>query len=72
MSGDLTGGTPRNEAGNPNGGTVGVDGPGTDVDADAPEMWFNLQGVRVDGTNPAPGIYIVRKGTKARKVLVTE
>lgn len=32
--------------------------------------WFTLSGIRVDGANLAPGIYIERRGTSARKVLV--
>lgn len=35
---------------------------------DAPAEYYNLQGVRVN--NPAPGIYIVRRGNKVSKVLV--
>lgn len=52
------------------GGTVGVNGPEADFDLDAPEEWYNLHGVRVDSTNPGSGIYIVRKGTKATKILI--
>lgn len=52
------------------GGTVGVNGPEADFDLDAPEEWYNLHGVRVDSTNPGFGIYIVRKGTKATKILI--
>lgn len=35
---------------------------------DAPAVYYNLQGVKVD--NPANGIYIVRRGNKAYKALV--
>ena len=38
------------------------------ADNDAPAVYYNLQGVRVD--NPANGVYIVRKGNKTSKVLV--
>lgn len=34
------------------------------------ETWYNLQGVRVDARNAAPGIYIVRNGNTARKVML--
>lgn len=37
-------------------------------DENAPAEYYNLQGVRVN--NPAPGIYIVRRGNKVSKVLV--
>ena len=37
-------------------------------DADAPVVYYNLQGVRVD--NPANGLYIRVQGKKATKVLV--
>lgn len=40
-----------------------------DDDADAPEQWFNLQGVAVSHENLAPGIYICRKGSEVRKVV---
>ncbi len=38
------------------------------VDANAPKVYYNLQGVEV--ANPANGLYIVRQGDKVRKVLV--
>lgn len=38
------------------------------VEDDAPVVYYNLQGMRVD--NPANGIYIMRQGSKATKVLV--
>ncbi|MBD5213329.1 MAG: hypothetical protein HDS75_00715 [Bacteroidales bacterium] len=37
-------------------------------DTDAPAVYYNLQGIRVD--NPTDGIYIVKQGSNARKVLV--
>lgn len=40
------------------------------VDENAPVEWYNLQGVRVNGENLTPGIYIKRQGSKAVKVLV--
>lgn len=39
-----------------------------EADSNAPAVYYNLQGVRVD--NPANGVYIVRKGNKTSKVLV--
>ena len=36
--------------------------------ADAPAEYYNLHGVRVDGTQP--GIYILRQGSKVSKVIV--
>lgn len=41
-----------------------------DEDVNAPVEWYNLQGVRMNGDNLAPGIYIKRQGLKATKVLV--
>ncbi|MBD5235098.1 MAG: hypothetical protein HDS61_01550 [Barnesiella sp.] len=38
------------------------------ADDDAPAVYYNLQGMRVD--NPANGIYIMRKGSKATKIMV--
>ena len=38
------------------------------VEANGPAVYYNLQGVRV--ANPENGIYIVRRGNKATKVLV--
>lgn len=40
------------------------------ADENAPVEWYSLQGVRVNGENLAPGIYIKRQGSKAVKVLV--
>lgn len=45
----------------------------TDVTVDsenAPVEYFNLQGVKMEGDNLAPGLYIRRQGAKAQKVLV--
>lgn len=38
---------------------------GIEVDDNAPEVYYNLQGMRVD--NPENGVYIVRKGNKVSK-----
>lgn len=51
--------------------TVGDKGVGIetiDADASAAAEYFTLQGVRV--ANPTEGIYIVRNGSKARKVII--
>ena len=45
----------------------GVDSIGVDSENAAP-IYYNLQGVRVD--NPANGLYIMKQGTKASKVIV--
>ena len=39
-------------------------------DSEAAVEYFNLNGMRVNGENLTPGIYIRRQGTKAGKVLV--
>lgn len=45
--------------------TVGAD------DSDAPEVYYNLQGMRIPaGVQPAPGIYILRRGRAASKVII--
>lgn len=45
-----------------------IDGVET-APAQGPAEYYNLQGVRVSGT-PAPGLYILRQGSKATKTLV--
>lgn len=46
-------------------------GIGTIVDDDnAPVEFFNLNGIRVDSENLAPGIYIKRQGRKVSKILI--
>lgn len=44
--------------------------PAADAEADGPEMWYNLQGISVEADTTVPGIYLVRKGTVTRKVIV--
>ena len=39
-----------------------------DSDTDAQAEYYTLQGVRVD--NPSPGIYICRKGSNVKKIIV--
>ncbi|MDO4320305.1 MAG: PKD domain-containing protein [Bacteroidales bacterium] len=46
-----------------------IESVGTDT-PDAPAEYFNLQGVRVDSRNLAPGIYIVRRGNETSKQYV--
>ncbi len=41
-----------------------------EVDPNAPVEYYNFQGVRVNGENLAPGLYIRRQGNKATKILV--
>ena len=52
------------------GRSTGVQAIVADNDPDAPVEFYNLQGVRMDSDNLAPGIYIRRQGSKATKVLV--
>lgn len=40
----------------------------TEDNVDAPAVYYNLQGIRV--ANPENGVYILRKGNKATKILV--
>ena len=47
---------------------AGVQDIVADDDADATPVYYNLQGVRV--SEPTPGLYIVKRGAKASKVLV--
>jgi hypothetical protein len=42
----------------------------TEVSADAPAEYFNLQGMAVKADNLTPGLYIVHQGAKTAKVLV--
>lgn len=50
-------------------GTTAIDSIGTDV-AEGEAEYFNLQGVKVDRENAAPGLYIRRQGSKVAKVIV--
>lgn len=36
----------------------------------APVEYYNLKGMRIDGSNLAPGVYIRRQGTDVKKILV--
>lgn len=40
------------------------------ADPDAPAVYYNLQGIRVDGSNLAPGIYIRHRAGRSAKILV--
>ncbi|MDE5800898.1 MAG: hypothetical protein K2H74_07755 [Paramuribaculum sp.] len=42
----------------------------SDDDTDAPTLYYNLDGARVNGNALTPGIYIVKKGKKTAKVYV--
>ena len=42
----------------------------TVADEDVPAVYYNLNGVRMDGSNLTPGVYVVRRGLKASKILV--
>lgn len=55
---------------NVGGTTTGVTTPAVEADANAPEVWYNLQGINVEADNQVPGIYIVRKGNQTHKVIV--
>lgn len=50
------------------GGITGVEDVIADIEANADVEYYNLQGVRVDAANLAPGIYIRRRGQSATKV----
>ena len=68
VSGHRTSGAPDGGGGAGfDGGTVGVDV--ADADANAPEVWYNLQGERMNPDSHG-GIFIVRQGSKVRKVMV--
>lgn len=40
------------------------------IDENAPVEYYNIQGVKVNGDNLAPGFYIVRQGKKVSKIFV--
>lgn len=39
-------------------------------DTDAPAEYFNLQGAKVPDPSATPGVYILRQGTKTKKVMI--
>lgn len=49
--------------------SAGIEGVGADS-ADSAARYYNLQGIEVDASHLAPGIYIVRQGNKSHKTLV--
>ncbi len=49
---------------------AGLDLPSADKPATGPETLFNLQGIAVDRSAAAPGIYILRSGSSATKILI--
>lgn len=40
------------------------------IDENAEVEYFNVQGMRVDANNLTPGVYVVRQGSKAHKVII--
>lgn len=48
--------------------SAGISDIAVDNDADAPAVYYNLQGVRI--ANPEAGIFIVRKGNKVTKQII--
>ena len=50
--------------------TSAIDAISADNDANAPVEYFNLQGIKVDGNNLTPGIYVKVQGNTATKVYV--
>jgi hypothetical protein len=48
---------------------AGVDNITVDSNSNAPVEYFNLNGVRVNGDNLTPGLYIRRQGNKTTKVI---
>ena len=51
-------------------GSAGVEDITVDEAADGPATYYNLQGIRVDGDNLTPGVYIRRSGNTSAKVLI--
>ncbi len=49
-----------------------VDNIITDVQDSSSTIYYNLQGVQLDPTNLAPGLYIQRQGNKAKKVFINK
>lgn len=47
-----------------------IDGVGTDADSADDAEYYDLNGVRMDAAPVAPGLYIERRGTTARKVII--
>lgn len=39
-----------------------------EIDADAPEEYFTIDGVKLSSRPTAPGIYILRKGSRSVKI----
>lgn len=50
-----------------------IDGVEADgIDFNAPVEYYNLQGIRMNDANLAPGIYLLRQGKKVQKVYITK
>lgn len=54
----------------PNATMSAIDNIVVDGDENAPVEYFNIQGVRVNGEQLAPGLYIMRQGSKTSKIIV--
>ncbi len=52
-----------------NTGVAGIDKIDSD-NSNSPVEYFNIQGLRIDGNQLTPGLYIRRQGTKTSKVIV--
>ena len=50
-------------------GSAGIEGITTDEN-DAPTIYYNLNGMRVDTESLSPGLYVKKKGKSSRKVLI--
>lgn len=60
--------TPISKEVNANNAVSGIENVAVDADAAADAEFYNMQGVRV--FDPAPGVYLMRKGDKVTKVVV--
>lgn len=58
------------EKGQLNGSQAGAGVSSITDDADAPEVYYTLDGIKADAANLTPGIYIVRKGSQSFKRVV--
>lgn len=57
-----------NGKGKPGKGTAGIES--VEVDNNAQAEYYNMNGVRVNAENLTPGLYIERKGSSVRKIIV--
>ncbi len=49
---------------------AGIGDVTVDENSEYPVEWYNLQGVKADGENLAPGLYIRRQGREVKKIIV--